>query len=92
MCGKNIKEETLPIPLGSQIATYIISFLFPPIGLWPGVKYLTGKKPNGKKVGIIALIITIIATIFLVIATIQISNKISSEVDSAFKKYQNIGP
>jgi len=91
MCGKNIKESTLPISMGSQVTTYLVSLLFPPLGLWPGVKYLTSKRPNGKMVGTIALLITLVATILLFVITIQIANRISAEINSSFQKYQNVG-
>ena len=42
-CGKKLKNGPLPINIEKQIGLYLISFLVPPFGLLPGVRYLLQK-------------------------------------------------
>src|SRR4051794_33424105 len=62
VCGKQLKELPFGISLGKQIGIYLMSVLLPPLGLWPGIKYLMKKDSKAKMVGAIAIILTIIGT------------------------------
>ena len=62
-CGKEVKARPLDTGIGKQIGIYSLSVLLPPLGLWPGIKYLRSADTKAKKVGIVAILLTIIATI-----------------------------
>lgn len=62
-CGNDLKEIIMPISTLAQVGAYAIAVLLPPLGLWPGIKYLKKKNPNAKKVGTITIVLTIISTI-----------------------------
>lgn len=62
-CGLQIKEAPVSVSLGKQISVYIFSLLLPPLGLFPGIKYLTKGDTNAKHVGLIAIFLTILGTI-----------------------------
>jgi len=79
-CGKELKDSMLPIPLGKQISVYLISLLLPPLGLWPGIKYLLRRNNQAKKVGVIAIILTVIATVVLSWFTMQLTTTILQQL------------
>lgn len=90
-CGKNLMEASTPIPLSKQIGVYALSILLPPLGLWPGIKYLVSKNPNGKQVGIIAIILTAVAIIIGIFAVMQFMSMLSQSVNLQLDNYQNLG-
>jgi hypothetical protein len=62
-CGKKFRDGPVVISVGRQISIYAVSILLPPLGLWPGFKYLFQKDSKAKVVGIIAIVLTIISGI-----------------------------
>jgi len=65
-CGKNLKAKPLSVSIATQIGIYLLSVFLPPLGLWPAIKYLKEEKPKVKRVGIIAIVLTITS---LIVAT-----------------------
>lgn len=62
-CGKNLKEKLVPVSAWSQIGIYFLSVFLPPLGLWPGIKYVMKESRQAKIVGTIAIVLTVISTI-----------------------------
>lgn len=62
-CGIKLKEDELTVSVGKQIGVYLLSFFLPPLGLWPGIKYLTKGNEHSKHVGVIAIFLTILGII-----------------------------
>jgi hypothetical protein len=63
---KIIAERQITLPstsAGKQIVIYLVSFLFPPFGLTWGLKYIRIPDPKVKKIGLIAIILTIVSII-----------------------------
>ena len=60
-CGKELHEKPLSTSVGKQIGIYLTSFFLPPLGLWPGIKYLRQKDQKAQVVGIIAVFLTILS-------------------------------
>jgi len=60
-CGKNLKEKPPSTSWLTQTWLYLLSALLPPLGLWPGMKYLKSSYPPARRVGIIIVIITVIS-------------------------------
>jgi len=65
-CGNNLKEGPAEITVVTQIGLYALAIFLPPMGLWPGIKYLTKKDPKAKKIGAIVLALTLLSTILTI--------------------------
>ena len=61
-CGHNLKEKPMPVPIIVQIGLYALAVFLPPLGLWPGAKYLMKKGPQAKWVGGITVALTVISS------------------------------
>ncbi len=71
-CGTNLKENVIPVSLPIQIGIYALSILLPPLGLWPGISYLKKNNPQAKRVGTIAIVLTVIASLIAIWAIFAI--------------------
>lgn len=85
-CGKEVMVDSVSV--GKQISVYLISFLLPPLGLWPGIKYLRNSNPSVKRVGVIALILTILSVIISIWMTMAIINQATSTINSQLQQIQ----
>lgn len=65
-CGKQLKAKPLSASILKQIGIYLLSFLLPPLGLWPGIKYLRQPNGEGKMVGFVAILLTVISIVLSV--------------------------
>jgi uncharacterized membrane protein YqaE (UPF0057 family) len=88
-CGKKLSDP--PITTLKEISVYIISILLPPLGLWPGIKYLFSKNGRTKRAGMIAIALTIFSTIITLWLSIALFNNLSKSVNSQLNQYQNLG-
>lgn len=79
-CGSNLKEAASP-SLGKQISVYALSLLLPPLGLWPGIRYLRREDPKAKQVGTIAIILTIVSSILTIWFSIGFINTVTQTVN-----------
>lgn len=90
-CGKKLHEP--PITIARQIGLYALSVFLPPLGLWPGIKYLQQKDPKAKIVGSIAIILTIVS----ILITIQLTMSFltgslgGSSAGNQIQELQNLG-
>ena len=62
-CGKKLKENPLSTSVFVQLGIYLLSVFLPPLGLWPGVKYVRSEDKKAKTIGMTAIVLTIISTI-----------------------------
>ena len=88
-CGKKISEP--PITTVKEIGVYLVSILLPPLGLWPGIKYLFSKNARTKRAGMIAIVLTIISTVITLWLSVALFNNLSKSVNSQMNQYQNLG-
>ncbi len=88
-CGKKIIEP--PITTTKEIGVYLLSIFLPPLGLWPGIKYLSQRNEKAKRVGTIAIILTIISIVITIWASIAFVNNMSQTLNSQMNQYQNLG-
>lgn len=65
-CGNNLKGKLMTISVPAQIGLYALAVFLPPLGLWPGIKYVMGKSLQAKRVGIITIVLTLISTILMI--------------------------
>jgi len=68
-CGKQLQDTQLSTSTFTQIWIYGMSLFLPPLGLWPGIKYFRSTDEKAKRIGLIAIIITIVTTIATIWAT-----------------------
>jgi hypothetical protein len=88
-CGKKINEP--PITTAKEIGVYLLSIFLPPLGLWPGIKYLFSKEQRTKRAGAIAIILTIISTVITLWLSVAVFSNISQSVNSQLNQTQNLG-
>ncbi|MCL4353542.1 zinc ribbon domain-containing protein [Patescibacteria group bacterium] len=90
-CGKNLKPAPLSITPLKQIGIYALSIFLPPLGLWPGVKYLMGSNKKAKVVGTVAIILTVLSTVISAWLFINWVNGINNSVNKELMRYQGLG-
>ena len=86
-CGKKIKELIASVAIGKQIAIYLLSLFLPPLGLFPGIKYLLQKDQKRKMIGVVAIALTIFSTIITVWITINLTKTVNTQLN----QYNNLG-
>lgn len=82
-CGKKIKEPPYKFSLATTIVVILESVLLPPLGLFPGFRYLRMKETGAKILGTTAIVITIIATILMVMFLKNYINGVNSQLNDA---------
>lgn len=80
-CGNNLKEKLIPVSLAAQLGMYALAIFLPPLGLWPGIKYLSKKSSQAKRVGVITIVLTLIASMATIWAIFSIFNNYISQVN-----------
>jgi hypothetical protein len=85
-CGNNLKEKLMPVSGIVQIGLYALAIFLPPLGLWPGIKYLMKKSPHAnphaKRVGIITIVLTLISSVLTIWATFALLNNYLNQINS----------
>lgn len=89
-CGKKVKDTPLSKTLVTQLGIYALSILLPPLGLWPGIKYLRQKDKKLKIIGLTAILLTIISCIISFYAAWMLGNNLNKQINDAYKKYEYI--
>lgn len=88
-CGKQLNEP--PISAVKEFFVYLFSIFFPPLGFIPGIKYLSRKDEKAKRIGVIAIILTLISTVITIWACVLIINDINQNINAQINQYQNLG-
>lgn len=65
-CGGKLRGKPLSTSVFVQVGIYLLSIFLPPLGLWPGVKYVRSGDKKAKTIGMAAIVLTIISTVVLV--------------------------
>lgn len=81
-CGHKIKEPPVSVTITKQIGIYLLSILLPPLGLWPGIKYLRQSDQKAQIIGAVAIILTIFSIIISVWLYLLTINSISATLNS----------
>ena len=81
-CGKPQRDKPPLVSLSRQVVVYFVSLFLPPFGLWYVWKYLKQKDGKFKKIGIVALILTIISIIITIWFTGKLVDSINQELNS----------
>jgi hypothetical protein len=90
-CGKNLKPVPVSTSALKQIGIYALSIFLPPLGLWPGIKYLRQGGKTAKTIGIVAIILTAISIGVSVWLLAGWVNQINKSINSQLNSYQNLG-
>ena len=86
-CGRKIQEKPLSTSVLTQIWIYCVSFFLPPLGLWPGFKYLRQKDQKHKTIGVIAIVLTFSSILITAYLVINVINQVNDQVN---KQLQNM--
>lgn len=86
-CGIKLTQKNQKIGIGKQIWIYFVALALPPFGLVWTWKYLRTDNPQMKRIGWIALILTVVA-IILTVWTIQ---GFLQGVQNQMNSYSNLG-
>lgn len=92
-CGKMLKEP--PITLMKQLGVYALSVFLPPLGLWPGIRYLMQKDDKAKIVGLIAIVLTIASSAITIYWSMGLLNGLigqNAAMTNQLQQLQNTGP
>jgi len=89
-CGKKIKDKPLQTTLLKQLSIYFISFFLPPLGIWPGIKYLRQPDEKSKKIGLAAILLTIISIIITSWLTMNLINSLNKELNNQLNLYPGL--
>jgi uncharacterized membrane protein YqaE (UPF0057 family) len=80
-CGNNLRERPKPISILTQIGLYILAIFLPPLGLWPGIKYLAKKGKQAKWVGSITIVLTLISSVIVTWSIFNLFNSYLSQLE-----------
>ena len=86
-CGFVLKEQPIQISVARQIGLYTLSLFLPPLGLWPGIKYLMKKDRKANTVGIVAIVLTFISITISVWISINFINSVNKTLQSQLQGY-----
>jgi len=90
-CGKKLKEQPSSTTFLKQLLIYFVSFFLPPLGIWPAIKYLRQSDEKSKKIGLVALLLTIISIVITSWLTINFISSFNKELGNQLNLYQDIG-
>lgn len=86
-CGKKIHEPPPSTTLMKQLSIYALSIFLPPLGLWPGIRYVRQPDQKTRMVGMIAIFLTIVSTIVTVWLTMEIMNIMQMTIQDQLQPY-----
>lgn len=89
-CGKKFRDPPVSTTVLKQIEIYVISILLPPLGLWPGIKYLKQENQKAKMIGSVAIILTIISIVITSWIALDMFNKFNATLNAQMQQYQNL--
>ena len=81
-CGKQIKEPPFSISILKQVLVYFVSFFLAPFGLGYAFKYLRLSDKRAKRLGIVAILLTILGIATVVITASSFMDSIYGPLDS----------
>jgi hypothetical protein len=90
-CGKKFHEPPQATGFGRQLVVYLVSFFLPPLGLWPGIKYLKQPDKKSRIIGWITIILTALSIVISVWLTMAMLEQYSKILDSQMQTYQQMG-
>lgn len=89
-CGKQLKNKPLSTTILKQILIYLLSFLLPPLGLWPAVKYLKQKDGKSRIIGFVAVVLTIISVTIAIWLYLDFMKMLNQQLNRQFNGNFNL--
>lgn len=86
-CSKKLKEKPLSSSIWKQIGIYLLSFFLPPLGFWPAFKYLHQTDSKLKKIGYIAVILTVISIVVTLYFTVNLVGQVNTQINSELRNF-----
>ena len=86
-CGNKIIDKPFKLTIKNIIYVMTLSIFFPPLGIFPGFKYLRYKETGAKLFGLLAIIITLIFTYLMFYIFMNFMN----EMSSSYYNINNLG-
>lgn len=86
-CGTKLKEELQPVSVRRQWTIYAVSFFLPPFGLFPAIRLLKQKDAKAKKVGLLAIALTVVSILLSVWLTVSFTKSLNREVNRQLDQY-----
>jgi hypothetical protein len=90
-CGKKFHEPPQSTGIGRQIVVYLISIFLPPLGFWPGIKYIRQKEQKAQLIGIVAISLTVLSTALSLWLTVGMLDEYTKMLDSQMQTYRQMG-
>jgi hypothetical protein len=90
-CGASLRPAPPVVTMKQQISAYSVAFFLPPFGLWYVWKYIRSAEPKVKRVGIIALVLTVISIIVTIWLTTGLLSSVNQAVNQSLGSYGNLG-
>jgi hypothetical protein len=81
-CGKKLRDKPPATTLSRQIIVYLVSLFLPPFGFWYAWKYLKRVDYESRKIGIVAVILTIISILVTIWFAEGYINSVSQSLNS----------
>jgi len=88
--AKRETRASLSTTFTRQLLVYLLSVFFPPLGIWPAIKYLRQQDEKSKKIGLAALFLTIASIVITSWLTISFINSFRKGLDNQLNLYQGI--
>ena len=82
-CGNSLKEKPVEISALMLIGLYALAIFLPPLGLWPGIKYVMKKSPEAKQVGAIMIVLTLVSSALSIWAIFALFNNYLGQINGA---------
>lgn len=89
-CGKKFKDPPVSTSVFKQLGIYVISILLPPLGLFPGIKYLKQENPKAKIIGSVAIILTVVSIIITSWIALDMISHFNANFNTQLQQYQNL--
>lgn len=82
-CGNNLREKPEELSLFKKLSFYALAIFLPPLGLWPGIKYLEKKDPKARELGVITILLTLVSSFLVTWLIFKMFNNYISQINEA---------
>jgi hypothetical protein len=71
----------MPISIITQVGLYALAIFLPPLGLWPGIKYMMKNTKQARWVGGITIVLTLLSSFLTIYYTFSIFNTYIGQIN-----------
>src|SRR3990167_11491063 len=89
-CGRKLKDQPPATTISRQIIVYAVSFFLPPFGLIPAIGYLRQKDSKSKKIGLVAIFLTILSILLSFWFTTRVLKLFNQQLNNQLNFYNEI--